>query len=412
MSNLDAMTKAQNLPPGITLRADGRLLAQVYSSQDKRRISKTFPRRQLAAAKAWQRDTKVALSHGQIVAGESPSFRRAYQRWLEGVRNGEIRTRSRRIYRPATIARYERAADDYLLDRLGSLPLSEIRAIRLEQLVSELQAEGLAANTIRNTFMPLQAVYRWAVRRGYATVNPTLAVELPLDDGIRDRFATKAEIALLLAALDEEDRPLWATAAYAGIRRGELMALTWADVDLASRVIRVNKSHDPESGTTGLPKSDAGNRRVPIPDVLRDFLIAHKLRAKPVQPLVFARFSLAGRKRGADGPFTDSGIGGRARKRWKDAKLEPITLHECRHTYASLMIAANISPKKLQTYMGHSSITTTYDRYGHLMPDEEEQSADQFQAWLDADHETETATQTATLPDGNGSVEPRDANVC
>jgi integrase len=388
-------------------------LAQVYSSQDRRRISKVFDRRQLAVAKAWRRDTQAALAHGQIVVGESPTLRRAWETWLVAVHAGDVRTRSRRIYRPATISRYERAANDHLLDRLGSLRLNEIRATRLERLVGELQVQGLAANSVRNAFMPLQAIYRWAVRRGYAVVNPTLSVELPLDDGVRDRFATAPEVEVLLAALPDRDRPLWATALYAGLRRGELMALRWMDVDLASRVIRVELSHDPEARVTGTTKSEKGRRRVPIPDVLRDHLLDHKMRASDTQPLVFARSTLAGRRRTLDGPFDSGSVSRRARKAWgweiKDGKwgpvvsspLEPISLHECRHTYASLMIAAGIGAKSLQTYMGHSSITTTYDRYGHLMPDEEERSADQFQAWLDA----ETATGTATSPDRIGVVD-------
>jgi hypothetical protein len=65
--------------------------------------------------------------------------------------------------------------------------------------------------------------------------------------------------------------------------------------------------------------------------------------------------------------------------------LKSIGLHECRHTYASLMIAAGVSAKALQTFMGHSSITTAYDRYGHLMPDTETQWAIQLQEFLDAE---------------------------
>jgi integrase len=64
------------------------------------------------------------------------------------------------------------------------------------------------------------------------------------------------------------------------------------------------------------------------------------------------------------------------------AGLEPIALHECRHTYAAFMIAAGVNPKALSTYMGHASITITLDRYGHLMPGAEDEAASMLAAYL------------------------------
>ena len=82
-------------------------------------------------------------------------------------------------------------------------------------------------------------------------------------------------------------------------------------------------------------------------------------------------------------PFNPATINGRARKAWKTAGLAPIGLHEARHTYASLMIAAGVNAKALTTYMGHSSVTTTYDRYGHLMPGNEVEAAALLDAYLE-----------------------------
>ncbi len=84
--------------------------------------------------------------------------------------------------------------------------------------------------------------------------------------------------ARLLAALPEKDRALWATAMYAGLRRGELMALRWGDVDLASGLIRVERAWDPKEREIIEAKSQTGRRRVPIAAVLRDELVSHKLR--------------------------------------------------------------------------------------------------------------------------------------
>ena len=67
----------------------------------------------------------------------------------------------------------------------------------------------------------------------------------------------------------------------------------------------------------------------------------------------------------------------------EEAKLRPITLHECRHTFASLMIAAEVNAKALSTYMGHANIGITLDRYGHLMPGNEGEDADLLDSYLE-----------------------------
>ena len=87
----------------------------------------------------------------------------------------------------------------------------------------------------------------------------------------------------------------------------------------------------------------------------------------------------------------------RADRAWSAARLQRITLHECRHTFASLMIAAGVNAKALSTYMGHSSITITLDRYGHLFPGNEDEAAGLLDAYL------ERANTAARLAQVGGS---------
>jgi integrase len=87
--------------------------------------------------------------------------------------------------------------------------------------------------------------------------------------------------------------------------------------------------------------------------------------------------------RGGVRPFAASTLYARAHRVWEEAGLSPITLHQCRHTYASMMIAAGVNAKALCTFMGHSSIAITYDRYGHLFPGSEREAARLLDAYLD-----------------------------
>ena len=170
-----------------------------------------------------------------------------------------------------------------------------------------------------------------------------------------------------------EDQAIWATALYAGLRLGELKALRWQDIDFTHNIIRVQRSWDRHTGPI-TPKSRAGTRRVPLGHPLRAYLAAHQLAQHPERELAFGRPN--------NQPFTQA-VTDRARTAWKHADLTPIGLHECRHTYSSVMIAAGVNAKALSTYMGHSSITTTLDRYGHLMPGNETQAANMLTTYLD-----------------------------
>ncbi len=161
---------------------------------------------------------------------------------------------------------------------------------------------------------------------------------------------------------------------YAGLRSGELQALTDDLVDLDKNLIQVHWSWDPKAGRMA-PKSWAGRRTVPVPAALRQYLLEHRLVRGRRSGLFFGR---------DDGrPFSNQATTERARRRWRRAGLEPIGLHECRHTYASFMIAAGVNAKALSTYMGHSSITITLDRYGHLMPGSEAEAAGLLEAYLE-----------------------------
>ena len=145
-------------------------------------------------------------------------------------------------------------------------------------------------------------------------------------------------------------------------------------MDFEAGLIRVERGWDPKEGPIE-PKSRAGKRRVPLAKPLRSYLAAHRLRAEGApEDLVFGG-------RGGK-PLAPDALIERARKAWQAAGLKPIGLHECRHTYAAFMIAAGVNAKALSSYMGHSTITMTLDRYGHLMPGNEDEAAEMLAAYL------------------------------
>jgi integrase len=221
----------------------------------------------------------------------------------------------------------------------------------------------------------LGAIYARAVHRDEIEISPTLGVKVPAARNGRERFATPDEATRLLAAVPKRDRAVWATAMYAGLRRGELMALRWTDIDLRAGTIDVRRSWDPEHGPGDT--KNRNRRRVPIAATLREHLAVERLR----QPHGVALcFGLA-----ANRPFRADRLQERADNAWKNAELERLTLHDCRHTFASFAIAAGVNAKALSSYMGHSSVAITLDRYGHLMPGNEAEAAALLDVYLNAE---------------------------
>jgi integrase len=312
---------------------------------------------------------------GALRAPSATTFREAAELWLGEASSGAIRTKSGDRYKPSALRGYEQALRLRLLPSLAAHRLADVTRADLQRLVAGWQETGLSPSSIRNTINAVRAIYRSAdlLVDGAIPASPTIGLRLPAVRGRRERIASPDEATQLLRALQPEDRALWATALYAGLRLGELRALDWEHVDLAAGTIRVERSFDPKAGFVE-PKSRAGRRRVPVPSVLREALIEHKLLVGRDAGLVFGRSS--------DLPFSPSTVNVRAAAAWNEAKLEPIGLHECRHTCASYFIAAGINAKTLSAFLGHASITTTLDRYGHLFPGSEAEAAGMLDAYL------------------------------
>jgi integrase len=375
--------------------------ASVWSNRDRKKIRKTFARE--AEAKSWRSDALTALARGGLRATKPITIRQAWEAWHEGAKAGTVTNRSGDPYKPSALRSYERAMRLRVLPEFGAVRLADLRRPDLQDFADGLLSEGLNPSTIKVTLLPLRAVMRRAVGRGDLAVNPCDGLELAAVRGGRERIASPTEAEALIAAVPERDRAVWATAMYGGLRRGELQALRAEDLDLANGVIRLERGWDEREGAIDL-KSRAGRRRVPITAVLRDFLTdtavlrdfltEHRVRVERKDTeLAFGRTDSA--------PFDAKALQARADKAWKKAKLERITLHECRHTFASLMIAASVNAKALSTYMGHSSVSITLDRYGHLMPGSEAEAAGLLDTYLTAERKRqEEAARTA----GNGKL--------
>lgn len=327
----------------------------------------------LPQARADRVELQQGINTNALAAPNSVSFREAAEDFIAKAGTGEIRNRSRKVFKPSVVRSYQASLRLHVLPTIGAAKLSEIQRRDLQDLIDRMELKH-SASTIRNAINPIRAIYRHAFARDLVKINPTIGLEMPAVDSRRERIASVAEAKDLLSVLKPEDRPVWATAFYAGLRLGELRALRWENVDLDANVIHVRESMDHKTTQRIDPKSKAGFRKVPVIPILKVYLLNQRMATDG--DLVFPG-SVAKH-------FNPSGLYQRSYRRWDKTDRTKIGLHECRHTFASLMIAAGVNIKAISVYMGHSSVAITLDLYGHLLPDDLETNGKLLNAFLEA----------------------------
>lgn len=350
--------------------------AFVFDRRSGTKVRKTFST--LRQAEEWREAQRVGARAGKQVAQSKRTLRDAAEAWLAGAEANPptILTRSGLPYKPSALREYRRNLTNYVLDDLGAVRLADVRRGDLQALVDRLLGRGLSSSKVRNVIVPVRAIYRHAIEHDEVAANPTSSLRLPNGHKPRDRAASVTEALALLEALPEGDRALWATAFFAGLRRGELRALRFENVDLAAGIIHVRHGWDDVEGEIA-PKSRSGTRTVPINALLRDYLVEQKARTgRDGRDFVFGATP--------DRPFSPWLVGKHATEAWAAANVKraekeldplvPIGLHECRHTCVSLMFDAGLSLERIGDYIGHSSVHMTAT-YRHLLAGHEQEAA-------------------------------------
>jgi integrase len=360
--------------------------AWVYSKRDKKKIRKRFATQ--AAAKGWRIDALKAVKDKRLRAPSSRTLRQEVDDWLAGIHAGRILNKRSQPYKPSVTRSYETALRLRVLPVLGDRKLADIDLADLLELKEELLGEGHSGSTIRNSFVPLQALYRRARRNGSVPVNPTADLDLPTS-GRRDRAATPTQAADLLDTLPELERALWATAFYAGLRLGELRGLRVQDVNFDSATIRVEQSWDAKEGAIP-PKSQAGIRTVFMLEMLRPFLEPFKERRSDPDALFFGVTP----DRAFDSRATDRkarrALKAENARRTDEAEeseaqeptlVQRFGLHEARHSFSTFMDHAGVSETRADRYMGHAN-PSVEGRYRHLLAGQMAEDAKRVHQYL------------------------------
>jgi integrase len=329
------------------------------------------------------------LGRGVRVAPSKATLAEFAERWLEG--QTELRPRTRTAYRSNLRL--------HVLPRLGRRRLAEISEDDLARLIADLRAQGLSGWTIRSILTPLGRVLGHAARRGLIPANPMRKLERgerPAVGRREMRILDREQIGQLLeAARTPTYRALLATAIFTGLRQGELLGLTWADVDFSGGLVRVRKSLD-RPGTRTEPKTPHAIREVALMPALGRILREHKLRSSFSGP---GDFVFASR---TSSPLNWRNVSRRGLgSALKRAEIEHVRWHDLRHTYASLLIAEGLNVVYVSRQLGHASADITLRVYAHLF--DRAEHAQRASAALEAGFGSILETHATHPSEGMGS---------
>lgn len=320
---------------------------------------------------SWRKQQQAVIDQGRVRSERPAGFAAAHADFIRGIEAGHIFSRSGRAYKPATLDGYRRDLQVWedafgaamRLDRL-SLPL-------VQKIVDQFVKQGRSGSSVRAHVTALKAMLNWARRQGMLTDDPTRGLLLPAADKNRDRVVSIPEArALIDAATDQDLRTILGLAVFAGLRASEILALRGTDVDWQTGEIHVQRASYSQNREIIDVKSRRSHRRVPI--------------LNPLEPLLKEAVRPGWLFPGTnDLPRSYTGVRRRLVRRYEQAEiLDPPTLHELRHTCASILIASGANAKAISEIMGHSSIKVTFDVYGHLMPGSRDQVRDLANSWL------------------------------
>ena len=388
------MAKAKN-----KRRADGLYSVQltIGTNPNGTPKRKTFYGHTMKEVEAKRAAYEERLRRGTLAANEKATFEEVARAWLI-YKQGQLGTSASSIKR---FKRYASIVDNQLAPLLPR-QVKELKPADLDMILAAYAQQGKAKKTLKEFRQTARQIIDYAMENDIVFRNVFAKVKLPAAPEQEREALTDEQRALVTAHWEGHRAGVGALIMlYCGLRRGELIPLTWKDIDLDKKTITVNKSASTASNTfTVKPgaKTEAGCRVVDIPDCILPALTRAKAAAGGflVMP-------------GADGAmlsgtgytrlwesymhYLNLCAGGRDKVRTKNENgkaaftpaiqaMEPFTAHQLRHTYATMLYDAGVDPKSAQRLMGHASLEMTLKIYTHLSQRKKADSIGKLNAYL------------------------------
>lgn len=339
-----------------------------------------------------RRDAQEALTvilgqiqQGAYVEPSKETLGHFMRQWLASIRASVC---------PSTWAGYRMLVEAHIIPTLGTIPVQQLTASRLNSFYADLLENGrrdgkgaLSPRTVQYAHATVRKALGDGVRMGLLIRNVAQQATSPASRPHRELSTWSAEELRHFLESVQGDRlyAAYVLASTTGLRRGELLGLPWRNVDLNAGRVAVTQALIPvdHAVTYSTPKTARGRRSVAIDPFTVNALVAHRVRqieerrilglGKPAEEaLVFTALDGSPLHPGQFSTSFDRLV--------KAAGLPRIRLHDLRHTHATLALQAGIHPKVVSERLGHANIAITLDTYSHVIPALQEEAADKVAA--------------------------------
>lgn len=301
-----------------------------------------------------------------------------YNKYIEAIRY-EIRETS--------YEKNKKILSRHVISHLKEVSLDKLNAPRLQEWKAEIEKNGFSIRTKQNIYSCFRAMLNWGVKLDYLPSNPLLKVgnfkaadniaKKEMDYYTADEYKAFSKAALNyaknMATVNAYDYYVFFSIAfYCGLRKGEIHALKWSDIDgsylkITRSISQKLKGKDTETP----PKNKSSVRTLQLPVPLISILNEHKKRWATIEG-----FNDDYRICGGVKPLRDTSVENMNKKFAKLAGVKKIRIHDFRHSHASLLANAGINIQEVARRLGHSDVKMTWNTYSHLYPKEEEKAVE------------------------------------
>ena len=344
-------------------RKDGRFSGYIVLENHKRKYFYGKTKKEvLDKLKKAQREQE----DGMIVPGQRQTVKQFLEHWLENVQKLKIEFGS--------YLRYREMLDRYIIGSLGHIQLQKLKTEHIEAFYAQLSEKGLAPRTLRMINAVLHSALQYAVKKKKLAKNVCDGIDLPRVTRYHIQPLSKEQAQQLLhAAKGHRLEALITVALATGMRRGELLALRWSDINFEIGSIQVQRTVNRFNGHGYIesePKTAGSRRNIFLPQFVIDVLRIHQQKQLKDQleagsswvdrDLVFCNIR---------GDFWNTNNMVQSFKKLvSSAGLPPMRFHDLRHSAATILLTMGVHPKIVQELLGHSQISMTMDTYSHVLP--------------------------------------------